>query len=155
MNAPYDNTKYEPDSVFGFSLHDAQKIGCLNRLEIMYECAKDLNENQLQQLCKDQAVEKPKACRNSFVRQVKHLMNKFRKTSSDNIAGKAFRDDMNQLMLHLQDLEKAGIANAHQVVFTRWSPDMGSFLTGEDLEKEQLTHSPPRVSKHKRKLDER
>ena len=123
----------DPNDVTTFNPSDAQKIGGLCVLHKNFDHVMGMTSAELDAACKPFTVETPTSCRNLFIRQIKCLESRFHNTTSWNDDGEFFCEDINQLMLDLSNLLKAGIANAHCVSFQKWEPSMGSFVTSDNV----------------------
>jgi len=86
-------------------------------LFIMNGCSR----SELKQLCSSKTIHSAAECKNSFIRQLKTLERRFRRTSNAFDGGIEFYHDIAQLTLNLIDLMSAGVAGAPSVLFRKWT----------------------------------
>ena len=75
----------------------------------------------LKKACCGKTIESPKSCKKVYLRQLVKLCKRFAATSSALNGGEHFLEDIQRLVLNMQDLLNAGVGNAHDVQFQKWS----------------------------------
>ena len=78
----------------------------------------------LKHMCMGQSIHSPKSCKRVYLKQLRALLIHFRRTTNEAEGNAEFREDVARRMLQMYCLLNAGIGRAHDVVFTKWSPQM-------------------------------
>ena len=113
--------EHTPDSILVLHLYDEWKSKDLRTLKKLDQTVRGISHDDLKQMCGSNVMYTPKQCKATFLRQIKVLMDRFNKTTSESEGGEEFREDIRQLDVDMQQVIDAGIVGIHEVRFKRVS----------------------------------
>ena len=109
----------DPTSIDRLFHHDETKRKLLECLSTMQSKLGDMSDERLKEMCKG-SIYTPKQCKSTVKRQLKHMRKRIARTTNATEGGRFFIDDMNQLLLDMQQIASAGLANIHNVRFRQF-----------------------------------
>ena len=108
-------------------LYEEMKEKELKQIDDQIEMTQAMTRQQVKQLCAENPIDTPNACKTAYIKQLKGIKRRLEATTDEELGRGEFRLDTLQIMLDKQQLDQAGMAKCMGIKFPRYEFGAGQF----------------------------